>query len=916
MAGGPRAPARDRGRGAGRSRPHPGRVRVGLPGPPRVLRGGHVLLRGDVHHGPLAARRPLPEPGGRVGFRDVGHGRRHRHDRRDLPHRHRRRPLLLHPDPPRRERHSAPAARPSSSCSSATPPRRAAGSSRSYEAPAGRSSSPERRSSARSSTLRASGASAAASTGPASPTAASRPRLRRLLADADALVTTWDSPRFGEELLSLAPRLRLVAHCGGEVKARFARPLFERLMIANAPGPMAHLVAELAVTFLLMAARRVDAYREALRRPSNRVYERLHLEGAGPETLRETDRRPPGLRADRPGDGAPPAALRPAPARPRPVRGGRHRARQGRHAGDARPPPARVRVPRPRRRAHRRDARPPRPRRPAPPARRRHRRERGPRRRSWTSTPSPRRSDRAGSAAPSTSRTRWSPSRVRHPLRRMRGAILTPHVGAAAVEVRRAMADIVLDALERFFRGERVKTRVTPAHAGADDMIRLAFSTLGCPSWPLARVLDDAGRLGLRRRRAALRRGRRRALGPARAHGLRPPGDARPPRRRRPRRPLRRHALLLPQPRPRRPAPGRRGGGAHGRGRGRGWGRAGIRVFGDRVQPGADLASTRRWIVESLGRPARSPPRHRRRGLARDARRLRDRRRHPRPAGRSGERGARRGVGPGQRLLGVRRGARGRRRGARPLPAPRPPQGRAAPARRQDPVAPGPAGPRRLPGRARARAGCRRRAATAGSPSSGRSAGTRRSRSRRWRSRTSSAGPRTSCGGDARRSARARGSSPAAACASEVFPSRPMMGVAAARAVAEAIRDLLARDGRAAVIFASAPSQNEFLAALRRGARDRLAEAHRLPPRRVRRHRPRPPRLLPPLPRRPALRPREGRRVPRPRRPGAGPRRGVRALRRAPAAGEPRPSPSSGSGRTATSPSSTRRSATSPSGRT
>jgi glucosamine-6-phosphate deaminase len=49
----------------------------------------------------------------------------------------------------------------------------------------------------------------------------------------------------------------------------------------------------------------------------------------------------------------------------------------------------------------------------------------------------------------------------------------------------------------------------------------------------------------------------------------------------------------------------------------------------------------------------------------------------------------------------------------------------------------------------------------------------------------------------------------------EVFPSRPMMGVAAARSAAEAIRDRLARDRRVAVIFASAPSQNEFLAALR-----------------------------------------------------------------------------------------------------
>jgi phosphoglycerate dehydrogenase-like enzyme len=51
----------------------------------------------------------------------------------------------------------------------------------------------------------------------------------------------------------------------------------------------------------------------------------------------------------------------------------------------------------------------------------------------------------------------------RHPLRRAPGAILTPHVGAAAVEVRQAMADIVLDALERFFAGRRVPTRVTPA---------------------------------------------------------------------------------------------------------------------------------------------------------------------------------------------------------------------------------------------------------------------------------------------------------------------------------------------------------------------------------------------------------------------------------------------------------------------
>jgi glucosamine-6-phosphate deaminase len=49
----------------------------------------------------------------------------------------------------------------------------------------------------------------------------------------------------------------------------------------------------------------------------------------------------------------------------------------------------------------------------------------------------------------------------------------------------------------------------------------------------------------------------------------------------------------------------------------------------------------------------------------------------------------------------------------------------------------------------------------------------------------------------------------------EVHSDRAALGRGAARAVASEIRALVARDGRAAVIFASAPSQNEFLAALR-----------------------------------------------------------------------------------------------------
>jgi phosphoglycerate dehydrogenase-like enzyme len=105
-------------------------------------------------------------------------------------------------------------------------------------------------------------------------------RMRQKLQQADALITTWDSPSFfPEELIEWAPRLRVISHCGGSVKTRFARPLFERLVIANAAAPMARHVAELAVTFLLYYARDIDRYRELLRLPRNDIYRQLHLSG-------------------------------------------------------------------------------------------------------------------------------------------------------------------------------------------------------------------------------------------------------------------------------------------------------------------------------------------------------------------------------------------------------------------------------------------------------------------------------------------------------------------------------------------------------------------------------------------------------------------------------------------------------------
>jgi phosphoglycerate dehydrogenase-like enzyme len=79
--------------------------------------------------------------------------------------------------------------------------------------------------------------------------------------------------------LEYAPELRLIAHCGGEVKSRFAPALFEQLTITNAADPMARATAEMGAAFLLYGARNIDFYRERMRKRSNRIYDELHLHG-------------------------------------------------------------------------------------------------------------------------------------------------------------------------------------------------------------------------------------------------------------------------------------------------------------------------------------------------------------------------------------------------------------------------------------------------------------------------------------------------------------------------------------------------------------------------------------------------------------------------------------------------------------
>jgi phosphoglycerate dehydrogenase-like enzyme len=53
------------------------------------------------------------------------------------------------------------------------------------------------------------------------------------------------------------------------------------------------------------------------------------------------------------------------------------------------------------------------------------------------------------------------PMAVDDPLRNMQGAIITPHIAGSGRHVRREIARVVLDDLERFFKGRQVANRVT-----------------------------------------------------------------------------------------------------------------------------------------------------------------------------------------------------------------------------------------------------------------------------------------------------------------------------------------------------------------------------------------------------------------------------------------------------------------------
>jgi len=108
------------------------------------------------------------------------------------------------------------------------------------------------------------------------------PALREEIASADVLMTTWHSPFLTTEMFGARPRVKLIAHCGGEVKSRVAEPIFDYVTVTNAADPMARGVAEMTLALVLILVRRIPEYVAEMRNGVIRTNEQVS-EG---ETLR------------------------------------------------------------------------------------------------------------------------------------------------------------------------------------------------------------------------------------------------------------------------------------------------------------------------------------------------------------------------------------------------------------------------------------------------------------------------------------------------------------------------------------------------------------------------------------------------------------------------------------------------------
>jgi phosphoglycerate dehydrogenase-like enzyme len=97
-------------------------------------------------------------------------------------------------------------------------------------------------------------------------------RARAVLAEAEVLVGHWGCPTLTAEVLAAAPRLRMFAYAAGTVKWQVTDAVWDRdLLVTSAAAANAVPVAEYTVAMILLANKGILLYREQLRDPTVRV---------------------------------------------------------------------------------------------------------------------------------------------------------------------------------------------------------------------------------------------------------------------------------------------------------------------------------------------------------------------------------------------------------------------------------------------------------------------------------------------------------------------------------------------------------------------------------------------------------------------------------------------------------------------
>jgi phosphoglycerate dehydrogenase-like enzyme len=82
----------------------------------------------------------------------------------------------------------------------------------------------------------------------------------------DAVVTGWGSPRFTDQVLTAADRLRLIAHSAGSIKGLLPPAVFERgIVVTHAASAIAPAVAESSLMLTLLFLRQAHKRDRALR---------------------------------------------------------------------------------------------------------------------------------------------------------------------------------------------------------------------------------------------------------------------------------------------------------------------------------------------------------------------------------------------------------------------------------------------------------------------------------------------------------------------------------------------------------------------------------------------------------------------------------------------------------------------------